>query len=93
MLYSILAESQSLKAESIYKELRRLNPSFEMKHKKIYKTKKKKIKKTDLPTISLINLMINQGKKRQAKKSLKDIIQFSKNSKDVSKAKKVLEKL
>ena len=37
--------------------------------------------------------MINQGKKRQAKKSLKDIIQFSKNSKDVSKAKKVLEKL
>ena len=93
MLYSILAESQSSKAESIYKELRRLNPSFEIKHKKIYKTKKKDIKKTDLPTISLINLMINQGKKRQAKKSLKDIIQFSKNSKDVSKAKKVLEKL
>ena len=62
-------------------------------HKKIDKTKKKNIKKTDLPTISLINLMINQGKKRQAKKSLKDIIQFSKNSKDVSKAKKVLEKL
>ena len=93
MLYSILAESQSSKAEEIYKELKRLNPSFEIKHKKIYKTKKKKIKKTDLPTISLINLMINQGKKRQAKKSLKDIIQFSKNSKDVSKAKKVLEKL
>ena len=37
--------------------------------------------------------MISQGKKRQAKKSLKDIIKLSKNSKDINSAKKILEKL
>ena len=93
ILYNILAEAHSSKAEEIYKELKRLNPIFEIQHKKINKKKKTDVKKIDLHTISLIKLMISQGKKRQAKKSLKDIIKLSKNSKDINSAKKILEKL
>ena len=61
--------------------------------KRLIKKKKTDVKKIDLHTISLIKLMISQGKKRQAKKSLKDIIKLSKNSKDINSAKKILEKL
>ena len=73
--------------------MQKISELFEIQHKKINKKKKTDVKKRDLHTISLIKLMISQGKKRQAKKSLKDIIKLSKNSKDINSAKKILEKL
>lgn len=39
ILYNILVEAHSSKAEEIYKELKRLNPIFEIQHKKINKKK------------------------------------------------------
>ena len=50
-------------------------------------------KKPELVTLSLIKLMISQGKKTQAKKNLRLIITHSKNKNEKNKAHKIIDNL
>ena len=61
--------------------------------KKLVSTKKRVSKKPELVTLSLIKLMISQGKKTQAKKNLRLIISHSKNKNEQNKAQNILDNL
>ena len=93
MLYEIYDKKNSKKKNIIYKELKRLDPNLSIKHKPVSTTKKAVSKKPDLVTLSLIKLMISQGKKTQAQKNLRLIINYSKNKHEQDKAKKILDNL
>ena len=55
--------------------------------------KKRVSKKPELVTLSLIKLMISQGKKTQAKKNHRLIISHSKNKNEQNKAQNILDNL
>ena len=93
MLYEIYDKKNSKKKNIIYKELKRLDPDLSIKHKPVLTIKKAVPKKPDLATLSLIKLMISQGKKTQAQKNLRLIINHSKNKHEQDKAKKILDNL
>ena len=69
MLYEIYDKTNSKKKNIIYKELKRLDPDLSIKHKPIVGAKKRVTKKPVLVTLSLIKLMISQGKKRRQRKT------------------------
>ena len=73
--------------------MKRLDPDLSIKHKPVSTIKKAVPKKPDLVTLSLIKLMISQGKKTQAQKNLRLIINHSKNKHEQDKAKKILDNL
>tara|TARA_B100001142_G_C13726524_1_gene419783 strand:- start:40 stop:450 length:411 start_codon:yes stop_codon:yes gene_type:complete len=93
LLYELYNKKNSQQKNVIYKELKRLNLDLDINHKPINTQPKKSIKNTKLATLSLIKLMIAQGKKLQAKKSLRLIIKHSKNNKNVIKAEEMLKNL
>ena len=93
MLYKIYDKTNSKKKNIIFKELKRLDPDLSIKHKPFVSDKKGISKKPKLVTLSLIKLMISQGKKTQAKKNLRLIISHSKNMNEQNKAQKILDNL
>ena len=93
MLYEIYDKINSKKKNIVYKELKRLDPNLSIKHKPVVASKKRVSKKPELVTLSLIKLMITQGKKTQAKKNLRSIINFSKDKNEQIKAHKMLDNL
>ena len=93
MLYEIYDKINSKKKNIVYKELKRLDPNLSIKHKPVVTSKKRVSKKPELVTLSLIKLMISQGKKIQAKKNLRLIISYSKNKSEKNKAQNILDNL
>jgi len=93
MLYKIYDKTNSKKKNIIFKELKRLDPDLSIKHKPVVSAKKRVSKKPELVTLSLIKLMISQGKKTQAKKNLRLIISYSKNKSEQNKAQNILDNL
>ena len=93
LLYELYNRKNSAKKNVIYKELKRLNLDLDIKHKPVNIKSKKSIKNSKLVTLSLIKLMIDQGKKLQAKKNLRLIIKHSKVNKNVIKANRMLKDL
>ena len=93
LLYEIYDKTNSKKKNIIYKELKRLDQDVSIKHKPVSTIKKAVPKKPDLVTLSLIKLMISQGKKTQAQKNLRLIINHSKNKHEQDEAKKILDNL
>ena len=93
MLYEIYDKINSKKKNIVYKELKRLDPNLSIKHKPAVTSKKRVSKKPELVTLSLIKLMISQGKKTQAKKNLRFIISYSKNNSEKNKAQNILDNL
>jgi hypothetical protein len=93
LLYELYNRKNSAQKNVIYKELKRLNLDLDIKHKPINIKSKKSIKNPKLVTLSLIKLMIDQGKKLQAKKNLRLIIKHSKVNKNVIKANRMLKDL
>ena len=63
MLYEIYDKINSKKKNIVYKELKRLDPNLSIKHKPAVTSKKRVSKKPELVTLSLVKLMISQGKK------------------------------
>jgi hypothetical protein len=93
LLYKLYDKENSQKKNSIYKELQRLNLDLNIDYKPLKLKAKKKIQNPKIATLSLVKLMILQGKMLQAKKSLKSIIKLSKNKKDIAGAKEILKGL
>lgn len=93
LLYQIYDKKNSPKKNLIYKELKRLDPKINIKHKPVIIRKKRITKTPELATLSLIKLMITQGKTFQAKKNLRLVINHSKNKKEQQKAKNILSNL
>ena len=75
------------------KELKRLNPELSIDYKPAKSNKTNNTTPDKMVTISYIKLMIQQGKKIQAKKSLKTIIKYSKTKKQISEAEQLLNTL
>ena len=90
LLYQIYDKKKTPQKNTIYKELKRLNPKIKIKHTPITVRKKSVTGTPELVTLSLIKLMISQGKTLQAKKNLRLIIKHSKNKRDQDKAKNIL---
>jgi len=93
LLFEILNKSQSSFLKVVVKELKRLNPELSIDYKSAKSKKKNNTKPDNMVTISYIKLMIQQGKKIQAKKSLKTIIKYSKTKKQISEAEQLLNTL
>ena len=93
LLFEILNKSQSSFLKVVVKELKRLNPELSIGYKPAKSKKKNNTKPDTMVTISYIKLMIQQGKKIQAKKSLKTIIKYSKTKKQISEAEQLLNTL
>lgn len=93
LLYELYNIKNSPQKNVIYKELSRLNLDLDIDHKPINIKSKKNRKKPKLATLSLIKLMIVQGKKIQAKKNLKLIVKHSNINKNVIKAEEMLKDL
>ena len=93
LLFEILNKSQSSFLKVVVKELKRLNPELSIDYKPVKSKKKNNTKPDTMVTISYIKLMIQQGKKIQAKKSLKAIIKYSKTKKQISEAEQLLNTL
>ena len=93
MLNEIYDNINSKKKNIVYKELKRLDPNLSIKHKPVVTSKKRVSKKPALVTLSLIKLMVSQGKKMQAKKNLRLIISYSKNKSEKNKAQNILDNL
>ena len=92
LLFEILNKSNSPLLKSVVAELKRLNPNISLDYRPTPKPKKI-IKNTSIVTISYIKLMLQQGKKLQAKKSLNAIIKHSKIKKQIVEAEKLLQTL
>ena len=73
--------------------MKRLDPKINIKHKPVITRKKTITEVPELATLSLIKLMITQGKIFQAKKNLRLVINHSKNKKEQQKAKNILSNL
>ncbi len=93
LLYELYNIKNSPQKNVIYKELKRLNLDLDLNHKPINIKSKQNRKKPKLATLSLIKLMIAQGKKIQAKKNLKLIVKHSTINKNVIKAEEMLKDL
>lgn len=93
LLFEILNKSHSSFLKVVVKELKRLNPELSINYKLAKSKKKNNTKPDSMVTISYIKLMIQQGKKIQAKKSLRTIIKYSKTKKQISEAEQLLNTL
>ncbi|MFL2485108.1 MAG: hypothetical protein ACJ0Q5_00725 [Candidatus Neomarinimicrobiota bacterium] len=93
LLFDILNKSHSSFLKVVVKELKRLNPELSINYKPVKPKKKNNTKPDSMVTISYIKLMIQQGKKIQAKKSLRTIIKYSKTKKQISEAEQLLNTL
>ena len=93
LLFEILNKSHSSFLKVVVKELKRLNPELSINYKLAKSKKKNNTKPDSIVTISYINLMMQQGKKIQAKKSLRTIIKYSKTKKQISEAEQLLNTL
>ena len=93
LLFEILNKSHSSFLKVVVKELKRLNPELSINYKLAKSKKKDNTKPDSIVTISYIKLMMQQGKKIQAKKSLRNIIKYSKTKKQISEAEQLLNTL
>tara|TARA_X000000368_G_scaffold351365_1_gene291896 strand:- start:449 stop:874 length:426 start_codon:yes stop_codon:yes gene_type:complete len=93
LLFEILNKSHSSFLKVVVKELKRLNPELSINYKLAKSKKKNNTKPDSIVTISYIKLMMQQGKKIQAKKSLRTIIKYSKTKKQISEAEQLLNTL
>ena len=93
LLFEILNKSHSSFLKVVVKELKRLNPELSINYKLAKSKKKDNTKPDSIVTISYIKLMMQQGKKIQAKKSLRTIIKYSKTKKQISEAEQLLNTL
>ena len=83
LLFEIADKNNSSSKKIVFKELKRLNPSLNIEYK-APKSNRKKITKNrkqnnSILTIPYIKLLVQQGKILQAKKSLKIILNTTKN--------------
>ena len=93
LLFEILNKSDSSLLKVVVNELKRLNPELSINYKPTKPKKRNNTKPDNMVTISYIKLMIQQGKKIQAKKSLRNIIKYSKTKKQISEAEQLLNTL
>jgi len=93
LLFEILNKSDSSLLKVVVNELKRLNPELSIDYKPTKPKKRNNTKPDKMVTISYIKLMIQQGKKIQAKKSLRNIIKYSKTKKQISEAEQLLNTL
>ena len=97
LLFEIADKNNSSLKKIVFEELKRLNPSLNIEYKDS-KSNRKKITKNQKPnssilTIPYIKLLVQQGKILQAKKSLKTILDTTKNKKQINEAKEILDSL
>ena len=97
LLFEIADKNNSSSKKIVFEELKRLNPSLNIEYK-APKSNRKKITKNkkqnnSILTIPYIKLLVQQGKIVQAKKSLKTILDTTKNKKQINEAKEILEDL
>ena len=90
-----IADKENLSSKKVfYDALKRLNPSLSIKapltKKTIRKKSSKKKQNNAIMTIPYVKLLIQQGKIVQAKKILNEIINTSKNKKQLNEAKEIL---
>ena len=94
LLFEIADKNNSSSKKIVFEELKRLNPSLNIEYKAPKSNRKKitKNKKQNNPifTIPYIKLLVQQGKILQAKKSLKIILDTTKNKKQINEAKNIL---
>tara|TARA_X000001036_G_scaffold429816_1_gene461558 strand:+ start:966 stop:1379 length:414 start_codon:yes stop_codon:yes gene_type:complete len=93
LLFEILNKSHSSFLKVVVNELKRLNPELSLHYKTAKPKKKNNAKPNNVVTISYVKLMIQQGKKIKAKKSLRSIIRHSKTKKQISEAEELLNML
>ena len=93
LLLEMLNKSHSSFLKVVVKELKRLNPELAINYNPAKPKKKNNTKPDSMVTISYIKLMIQQGKKIQAKQSLRAIIKYSKTKKQISEAEQLLNTL
>ena len=94
LLFEIADKNNSSSKKIVFEELKRLNPSLNIEYK-APKSNRKKIAKNkkqnnSILTIPYIKLLVQQGKILQAKKSLKIILDTTKNKKQINEAKNIL---
>ena len=97
LLFEIADKNNSSLKKIVFEELKRLNPSLNIKYK-APKSNRKKITKNkkrnnSILTMPYIKLLVQQGKILQAKKSLKTILDTTKNKKQINEAKEILHSL
>ena len=97
LLFEIADKNNSSLKKTVFEELKRLNPSLNIKYK-APKSNRKKITKNkkrnnSILTMPYIKLLVQQGKILQAKKSLKTILDTTKNKKQINEAKEILNSL
>ena len=97
LLFEIADKNNSSLKKIVFEELKRLNPSLNIEYK-APKSNRKKITKSkkqnsSILTIPYIKLLVQQGKILQAKKSLKTILDTTKNKKQINEAKEILNSL
>ena len=97
LLFEIADQNNSSLKKTVFEELKRLNPLLNIEYKAPKSNRKKitKKKKSDnsILTIPYIKLLVQQGKILQAKKSLKKILNTTKNKKQINEAKEILNAL
>ena len=92
LLFEIADKNNSSSKKIVFKELKRLNPSLNIEYK-APKSNRKKITKNrkqnnSILTIPYIKLLVQQGKK-----SLKIILNTTKNKKQINEAKEIFDSL
>ena len=97
LLFEIADKNNSSLKKIVFEELKRLNPSLNIEYK-APKSNRKKITKNkkrnnSILTMPYIKLLVQQGKILQAKKSLKTILDTTKNKKQINEAKEILNSL
>jgi len=97
LLFEIADKNNSSSKKIVFEELKRLNPSLNIEYK-APKSNRKKITKNrkqnnSILTIPYIKLLVQQGKILQAKKSLKIILNTTKNKKQINEAKEIFDSL
>ena len=94
LLFEIADKNNSSLKKIVFEELKRLNPSLNIEYKAPKSNRKKitrnKKQNNSILTIPYIKLLVQQGKILQAKKSLKIILDTTKNKKQINEAKKIL---
>ena len=94
LLFEIADKNNSSSKKIVFEELKRLNPSLNIEYKAPKSNRKKitrnKKQNNSILTIPYIKLLVQQGKILQAKKSLKIILDTTKNKKQINEAKKIL---
>ncbi len=97
LLFEIADKNNSSSKKIVFEELKRLNPSLNIEYK-APKSNRKKITKNrkqnnSILTIPYIKLLVQQGKILQTKKSLKIILNTTKNKKQINEAKEIFDSL